>query len=121
MLSIPSKVLCHIILHRMKNEVDKVLRDEQAWFRQERSCTDQIATFRIILEQTIEWQTSPYLTFIDFEKAFDSIDYQVLWDILRHYGSSVASIEATEAVASVKKMKFQKKNIYKFTKVDRRI
>ena len=33
LLSIPSKLLCHIILHRMKKEVDRVLRDEQAGFR----------------------------------------------------------------------------------------
>lgn len=62
------------------------MRDEQAGFRQERSCVDQIATLRIIVEQTIEWQTSLYMNFIDFEKAFDSIDHQVLWKILRHYG-----------------------------------
>ena len=86
LLSIPSKLLCHIILHRMKKEVDRVLRDERAGFRQERSCPDQIATLRIIMEQTIEWQTSFYLTFIDFEKAFNSIDHQILWSIVRHYG-----------------------------------
>ena len=51
LLSIPSKLLCHIILHRMRKEVDRVLRDEQAGFRQERSCTDQIATLRIIKEK----------------------------------------------------------------------
>ena len=62
LLSIPSKLLCHIILHEMKKEVDRVLRDEQTGFRQERSCTEQIATFRIIIEQTIEWQASLYLT-----------------------------------------------------------
>ena len=39
-------------------EVDKTLRDEQAGFRQDHSCVDQIATLRIIVEQTIEWQTS---------------------------------------------------------------
>lgn len=60
LLSIPSKVLRHIILQRLKKEVDKLLRDEQASFRQERSCIDQIATLRIIIEQTIEWQTSLY-------------------------------------------------------------
>ena len=32
--------------------------------------------------QTIEWQTSIYLTFIDFEKAFESIDHLILWSIL---------------------------------------
>ena len=70
----------------MKKEVDKKMRDEQAGFRQERSCVDQIATLRIIIEQTIEWQTSLYLNFVDFQKAFDSADHQVLWGILAHYG-----------------------------------
>lgn len=86
LLSIPSKILCSIILQRMKEEIDSKLRDEQAGFRQERSCVDQIATLRIIIEQTIEWQSSLYLNFIDFQKAFDSIDHQVLWNILGHYG-----------------------------------
>lgn len=56
-----------------------MMRDEQAEFRQERSCVDQIATLRIINEQTIEWQTSLFLNFIDFQKSFDSVDHQVLW------------------------------------------
>ena len=70
----------------MKTVVDGQMRDEQAGFRQERSCVDQIATLRIIIEQTIEWQSSLYLNFVDFQKAFDSIDHQVLWNILGHYG-----------------------------------
>lgn len=37
------------------------------WFRQERSCVDHIATLRIIIEQTIEQQTSLYLNVIDFQ------------------------------------------------------
>ena len=38
----------------MKVAVGEALRDEQAGFRQDRSCIDQIATLRIIVEQTIE-------------------------------------------------------------------
>ena len=38
------------------------------------------------LEQTIEWNTSLYMVFVDFEKGFDSIDREMLWKILRHYG-----------------------------------
>ncbi|XP_071171115.1 craniofacial development protein 2-like [Mytilus edulis] len=56
-----STLQSNTILSRMKNEVDKLLRDEQAGFRQERSCIDQIATLRIIImiiEQAIEWQTT---------------------------------------------------------------
>nr|KAG5686358.1 hypothetical protein BaRGS_026819 [Batillaria attramentaria] len=86
LLSIPSKVLTRVILERMKDAIDQRLRDEQAGFRKERSCTDQIATLRIIVEQTIEWQTPLYVCFIDFEKAFDSVDRESIWTILRHYG-----------------------------------
>ena len=57
----------------MKKEVDQILKYEQADFRQERSCTNKITTLRIIIELTIKWQTLLYLTFIDLEKAFDSI------------------------------------------------
>ena len=85
LLPIPSKVLTRVILHRIKVAVDEALRYEQAGFRKDRSCIDQIATLRIIVEQTIE--SSPlYLLFVDFEKAFDSLDREVMWRILRHYG-----------------------------------
>ena len=86
LLSVPGKIFNRIILERMKDEVDKELRDHQAGFRKERSCTDQIATLRIILEQSIEWNTSLYICFIDYEKAFDSLDRNTLWLLLRHYG-----------------------------------
>ena len=66
--------------------VDEVLRDEQAGFRKDRSCIDQIATLRIIVEQTIEWSSPSYLLLVDFEKAFDSVDREAMWRILRHYG-----------------------------------
>ena len=42
-------------LNRMKVAVDETQREEQARFRKDRSCIDQIATLRIIVEQTIEW------------------------------------------------------------------
>ncbi|XP_036358886.1 secreted RxLR effector protein 78-like [Octopus sinensis] len=35
-----------------------------------------------------QWQMSLYVCFVDFEKAFDSVDRQTIWDILRHYGMS---------------------------------
>ena len=73
-------MLNRIILGRLKVEVDDRLRDEQAGFRKERSCTDHIATLRIIVEQSL------FVTFVDYEEAFDSIDRVVLWKLLRHFG-----------------------------------
>ncbi|CAH8619556.1 unnamed protein product, partial [Heterobilharzia americana] len=85
-LSTSSKILSCIILERLKNALDSKLRPEQAGFRKYKSCADQIATLRIIIEQSIEWQSALCLNFIDFEKAFDSVDREVIWKLLHYYG-----------------------------------
>ena len=86
LLSVPGKVLNRILLERMKEAVDPKLRDQQAGFRQNRSCADQIASLRIIVEQSLEWNSPLYVNFIDYEKAFDSVDRETLWKLMRHYG-----------------------------------
>ena len=86
LLSTPGKVFNRVLLNRMKDAVDPHLRDQQAGFRKNRSCTDQITTLRIILEQSLEWNSPLYVNFIDYEKAFDSVDRQTIWKLLRHYG-----------------------------------
>ena len=63
---------------RMKCKVDPLLRDQQAGFRQNRSCVYQIITLRIIVEQFLEWNSSLYINFVDYEKAFDSVDRETL-------------------------------------------
>ncbi|VDP34609.1 unnamed protein product [Schistosoma mattheei] len=73
------------MVNRMKDSVDEQLWDQQAGFFRDRSCTDQIATLWIIVEQSIEWNSSLYINFIDYEKAFDSVDRTTLWKLLRHY------------------------------------
>ena len=65
---------------------DPKLRDQQAGFRRNRSCADQIASLHIIVEQALEWNSPLYIKFIDYEKAFDSVDRETMWKLLRHYG-----------------------------------
>ena len=38
------------------------------------------------IEQSLEWNSPLYITFVDFEKAFDSVDRTTLWTLLAHYG-----------------------------------
>ncbi|PFX16654.1 Transposon TX1 uncharacterized 149 kDa protein [Stylophora pistillata] len=83
LLIIASKVLGKILMERMKQEIDAKLRQEQAGFRQGRSTTEQIFIIRNIIEQTHGWQASLILNFIDFEKAFDSLHTNSLWDIMK--------------------------------------
>ena len=86
LLSATSKVLSRVILNRISASVDPLLRKEQAGFRKGRSCADQIFTLRQIVEQSNEWNSPVYANFIDFTKAFDSINRPALWKILSHYG-----------------------------------
>ena len=85
LLSTPGKVLNRVVLETMKEAVDPKLRDQLAGFRRNRSCADQIASLRIIVEQSLEWNSLLY-NFIDYEKAFDSVDRKTVWKLLRHYG-----------------------------------
>ena len=86
LLSMPGKVLNRIILERLTNKVDNLLRYHQAGFRQDRGCIDQIATLPIIVEQSMEFDLSLYIHFVDYEKAFDSLDRDTLWKLLQHHG-----------------------------------
>ncbi|VDO51469.1 unnamed protein product [Schistosoma margrebowiei] len=74
------------MLNRMRYSVDDQLREQQAGFCKDRSCPDRIAALRIIVEQSIEWNSSLYINLIDYEKAVDSVDGTKLWKLLRHYG-----------------------------------
>ena len=85
-LSVPGKILSRIIVQRLIDALDEIFRDQQIGFRTNRSCTHYITTLRIIAEQSLEWNSSLYITFIDFEKTFHRVDHDVLWKILHHYG-----------------------------------
>ena len=82
LLPVISKIFCRMLLERIKKGVDKNLRNEQAGFR---STTKQIFIFRNILEQASGWRASLYAHFVDFEKAFDSVHRESLWNITRSY------------------------------------
>ena len=62
-----------VVLERLQLALDPNLRENQAGLRKGRSCTDQIATLRIIVEQSLEWNSALFANFIDFEKAFDRV------------------------------------------------
>jgi len=85
-LSVPGRIFCNVILIRMKSEIGRYLREEQAGFSNSRSCNEQIFTLRNILEQCNEFQKSLAINFIDFKKAFDSVHRESIWEILRLYG-----------------------------------
>uniref|UniRef100_A0A914VPX7 Reverse transcriptase domain-containing protein n=1 Tax=Plectus sambesii TaxID=2011161 RepID=A0A914VPX7_9BILA len=86
LLSVPGKVLCIVLLRRLRQAIDDQLREQQAGFRCGRSCNKQIFILRLIIEQSLEYQQRLSTNFIDFVKAFDSMHRESLWSILHVYG-----------------------------------
>ena len=69
--SVPSKVFGRVLIDGIRDGVNSKLRDEQAGFRSGQGTVEQI--LRNIIEQVVEWQATLYITFVNFEKAFDSV------------------------------------------------
>ena len=62
------------------------LPDVQAGFRKGTGTRDQIANIRWIIEKAREFQENIYFCFIDYTKAFDYVDHNKLWEILKEMG-----------------------------------
>ena len=66
--------------------MNRELPDVQAGFRKGRGTRDQIANIRWIIEKARESQKNIYFCFIDYAKAFDLVDHNKLWKILKEMG-----------------------------------
>ena len=66
--------------------MNRELPDVQAGFRKGRGTRDQIANIRCIIEKGREFQENIYFCFIDYNKAFDCMDHNKLWKILKEMG-----------------------------------
>ncbi|CAM4548289.1 unnamed protein product [Leuciscus chuanchicus] len=86
LLSIIGKVFMKIIHRRMLKRREEAAREEQAGFRPDRSCCDQIFSLRQLLEERIRCGKRTALVFIDFSAAFDSVHRPALWNTLRAEG-----------------------------------
>ena len=75
------------ILHdRLQQKVKWELPDVKAGFRKGRGTRDQIATICWIIEKAREFQKNIYYCLIDYSKAFDCVDHNKLWKILKKMG-----------------------------------
>ena len=73
-----------ILQARLHQYVNCELPDVQAWFRKGSGTRDQIANIRWIIEKSGAFQKN--ICFIDYAKAFDCVDHNKLWKILKEMG-----------------------------------
>ena len=75
-----------ILQTRLQQYVNRELPGVRAGFWKGRGARDQIANIRWIMEKAREFQKSIYFCFIDYAKAFDCVDHNKLWKILKVMG-----------------------------------
>ena len=87
LLSVAGKVLAKIMLTRLlEHVVDLVLPESQCGFRRGRSTIDMIFVARQLQEKCREQHQDLFLAFVDLTKAFDTVNRDLLWNILRKFG-----------------------------------
>ena len=82
-----SKVMLKILQARLQQCVNHELPDALVGFRKGKRTRDQIANIRWIIKKAREFQKNIYFCFIDYTKAFDSVDHNKLWKILKEMGT----------------------------------
>ena len=85
-ISHTSKVMLKILQARVQQYVNCKLLDVQAGFRKGRGNRDKIANICWITGKAREFQENIYFCFIDYAKAFDCVDHNKLWKILKEMG-----------------------------------
>ena len=86
LISHASKVLFKILHVRLQHYVNQGLPDIQAGFRKGKGTKDQIANIRWIIEKAREFRKNIYLCFIDYVEAFDYVDHNKQWKVLKEMG-----------------------------------
>ena len=74
LISHASKVMLKSLQARLQQYMNRELPDVQAGFRKGRGTRDQIANIHWIIEKAREFQKNIYFCFIDYSKAFDSVE-----------------------------------------------
>ena len=75
-----------LYIHTCDKYVNHELPDVQAGFRKGKGMRDQIANIHWVMEKGRVFQKYVYFCFIDYAKAFDCVDHNKLWKILREMG-----------------------------------
>jgi len=86
LISHASKGMLKILQARLQEYMNHELPDVQAGFRKGRGTRDQIANILWIIGKASEFQKNTYFCFTDYAKAFDCVDHNKLWKILKEKG-----------------------------------
>ena len=86
LISHARKVIFKVLQNRLQQYVNQEIPDVQAGFRKGKGTRNQIANICWIIQKAQEFQKNTYFFFIDYTKAFEGVDHNKLWNILKEMG-----------------------------------
>ena len=96
-----------ILQVKLQQYMNKEFPDVQAGFRKGRGTRDQIANICWITEKAREFQKNIYFCFIDYTKAFDCVDHNKLWKILKKWEYQTTWPVSWETCMQVRKQQLE--------------
>ena len=93
LLSLPGKVYALVLKQRLQSWADSILLEGQCGFRKGRGCTDAVFSLKSLLERAHRKGKPVQLCFIDLSKAYDSVDRDLAWCVLRQRGAPPKLVE----------------------------
>ena len=96
-----------ILQARLQQYVTRELPDVQAGFRKDRRTRNLIANIHWIIEKSREFHKNIYFCFIDYAKAFDCVDRNKLWKILKEMGIQTTWPASWETYTQVRKQQLE--------------
>ena len=86
LISHVSKIVARILTKRIEKRAEDILSEDQFGFRKGRGTRDAIGAVRILAERAMEVNTEVCVCFIDWQKAFDRVNWEKLMEILNRIG-----------------------------------
>ena len=96
-----------ILQARLQQYVNHEIPDVQTGFRKGRGTRDQIANIHWITEKASEFQDNIYFCFIDYAKAFDCVDHNKLWKILKRWEYQTSWLASWQTYIQVRKQQLE--------------
>lgn len=104
------KVLSKIIYNRLQEYSEEIIDENQTGFRKQKSTIDQIFIIKQILSKYWEFNKVAHLLFIDFKKAYDSINRKQMWKYLMEMGIPNKLVKLAQICTEASRCKVQINN-----------
>ena len=86
LISLANKVMLKILQARLQQYVNREFPNVEVGFRTGRGIREQMANIHCIIDKTREFKKNIHFSFIDYAKAFDCVDHNRLWKIIKEMG-----------------------------------